>query len=265
MGNTKTNMKRTTKQSQATGRNVAVITRKRPMRMSSDPPSIISIPWNSVTLLLTASITSGTGAGLTFNTLQTILQQQVLGGTAVTVELRLKRVRVWEATPPSVIALNDGGFTMDVYDLFGLANAATPNFLRPIVTKTDLPSRINFAKLSYTYPKDRANLTVNSSVGGKNVIEFRTAQAPTTPYTATLKIYFDVAWRFENAATRRPPPLLLDSGNRFEVYNANRAYNRDENKTEEDQFSSLTESLGDIDLEDFEDSRDTTHHCFDDG
>jgi len=213
--------------------------------MPNDPPPVITIPWQSLTVVLDASV-SEAGARLTFATLNTAINSQVLQNTIspqFPFEVRLHRVRVWQNTDSST---GPKSFSMVVYDIFEQSNAAGTDIPRALSTRNDTATKLNYAKLQYTYNRVHRNIPLNlAAVGTQPII---------TLTSGTFKIYLDIAYRFcPQAIPARDlvfngSATLTDSpGGEFKSFGPSLYFPRYSvvSKTDEDQVSSLAESLGD--------------------
>lgn len=147
---------------------------------SVQPPPIVEVPWNQVTLQVAGDGTADETT-LAAKDLVVYLKRQLgFKNIDATFDMRLTKVRLWTLKTDRPIRLS----------IFGFDNTSLPG-AGAIVVLEAWPSKIAFARVGYEFPRNLRNIVWSSDSTSKFCTVDNSAQTP-------WLLYIDLLWRCNN-------------------------------------------------------------------
>lgn len=178
---------------------------------SAQPPPIVEVPWNQVTLQVGGDGTKDETV-LSAKDLVIYLKRQLgFKDIEVSFDMRITKVRLWTLKNNRPIRLS----------IFGFDNTAIKTG-GAIVILEAWPSTIAFARVGYEFPRNLRNIVWSSDSDSKFCIVDNSAQTP-------WLLYIDLLWRANNLV-----PIGFSA-----LYSLSK--NENQNKEEDDCSSNFSE------------------------
>lgn len=147
---------------------------------SAQPPPIVEVPWNQVTLQVGGDGTQDETVLAAKDIVANLKSQLGLKNLDATFDMRITKVRVWSLKNNRPIRLS----------IFGFDNTNLPSG-GAIVVLEAWPSTIAFARAGYEFPRNLRNIVWSSDSTSKFCTVDNSAKTP-------WLLYIDLLWRCNN-------------------------------------------------------------------